>query len=71
MSDDVYVYTADLPIGTRELVAPCLDGYTVYINTRYNRETQLGAYLHAVKHVTDHDWEKTDVQEIESDAHQG
>lgn len=69
MTDDIYVYPADLPIGTHEMVSPCADGYTVYVNTRYTREAQLGAYLHAVKHVEGRDWEKDNVQDIEVRAH--
>lgn len=69
MTDDIYVYPADLPIGVKEIVAPGVDGYTVYVNTRYTRETQTGVYCHAVGHIEDDDFEKEDVQEIETRAH--
>ena len=69
MTDDIYIYPADLPLGVKEIVAPCLDGYTVYVNTRYTREAQTGAFYHAVGHIEGNDWEKDDVQEIETGAH--
>lgn len=69
MTDDIYTYSADLPIGVKEIVTPCLDGYTVYVNSRYTRETQTGSYLHAVGHIECEDWERQDVQEIESRQH--
>lgn len=69
MTDDIYVYEADLPIGVKEIVAPGVDGYTVYVNARYTRETQTGSYLHAVGHIEGEDFEKEDVQRIETDAH--
>ncbi len=69
MTDDIYVYPADLPIGVKEVVAPGVDGYTVYVNTRYTYETRVVSYLHAVGHIEGEDFEKTDVQEIETKAH--
>lgn len=70
MTDDIYVYPANLPIGVKEIVAPGLDGYTVYINDRYTYETRVGSYLHAVGHINGRDWEKNDVQSIEENAHE-
>lgn len=70
LTDDIYVYPANLPIGVKEIVAPCLDGYTVYVNDRYTFETRVGSYLHAVGHIEGNDWEKSDVQSIEAEAHE-
>lgn len=70
MTDDIYVYPADLPIGVKEVVAPGLDGYTVYVNTRYTYETRVGSYLHAVGHIEGNDWDQSDVQSIEEAAHE-
>ena len=70
MTNDIYVYPTNLPIGVREMVAPCVDGYTVYVNCRYSKEEQLGSYLHAVQHIAECDWDKENVQEIESQRHE-
>lgn len=71
MRDDVYVYLRDdFPPGSHEMVSPNADGtYTVLIDARLNDVMRLDAYNHALKHIEDGDFEKTDVQEIEAQAH--
>lgn len=70
----VYVYLRnDLPRGVNELVSPGIDGYTVLISDRLDREQQLKAYEHALKHIEDGDFDIDSiksVQEIESRAHE-
>lgn len=68
--DDIFVYVVDLPTKINEMVTPCNDGYTVYLNARLSRERQIEAYKHAVyEHVENNDWEKGNVQNIERRAH--
>lgn len=67
--DDVFIYFIDLPPKVSEAVTPCLDGYTIYINQNLSRDRQLKAYQHAIRHITNNDFEKSDVQQIEIDAH--
>lgn len=67
--DDIYVYLIDLPLAVREMVAPCIDGYTVYINSRLDHAGRVRAYLHALHHIENNDWERPDVNQIESEAH--
>ena len=69
MTDDVFVYIVDLPDGVNEMVAPCLAGYTVYINDKLSPEGRREAYRHALYHIVNHDFEKSDVNEIEVEAH--
>lgn len=66
---DIYIYTVPLPYGVKEAVTPCLDGYTVYISDRLDDFQRLEAYKHAVRHIRNNDFDKFDVQEIESEAH--
>lgn len=66
--DDVFIYYVDFPDNIKEMITPCLDGYTLYINKRLPREAKLKAYNHAMRHVTCRDFEKTDVQRIEISA---
>lgn len=45
------------------------DSYTVLLNARLTHERQLEAYAHAIKHIQNCDFEKTDSDKIEFDAH--
>ena len=67
--DNTYVYLVGLPDGINEMVLPCADGFTVYINEKLDDETKLQAYQHAVQHIKENDWSKCDIQEIENNAH--
>lgn len=67
--DNIYTYFVKLPEGIDEVVMPCLDGYTVYIDINLSEYQQLKAYAHALHHIRNNDFEKTDVQKIESEAH--
>lgn len=66
----VHVVVMDMVVGIRESVHPNPDGsYTIFLNARYNCDTQQRAYLHAIEHIKNHDWEKDSVQDIEAAAH--
>ena len=68
--DEVYVYLVDLPSGVNEMVTPCGDGnYTVYLSAKLSSIGQQRAYEHALHHIQNHDFQKADVQQIESEAH--
>ena len=68
---NIYTYIVDLPTDTHEMVAPCADGYTIYLRAGDTREMQLRAYRHALVHVLQGDFDKGDVQSIETEAHGG
>lgn len=52
------------------MVVPNEDGsYTILINAKLSQEGQLRAYQHAMKHIQNEDFEKSDVQSIELKAH--
>ena len=66
----VNVVVMDMEYGIHESVHQNRDGsYTIFLNARYSDETLKRAYLHAVEHIKNHDWEKDSVQEIEAAAH--
>lgn len=71
MADNIYLYLTKFP-GTRirEAVLPCADGYTVYLDDRLTYEQQREAFAHAMFHIKNRDFEKSDVGEIERIAHQ-
>jgi len=41
------------------------DSYTIFIDNRLCKEAQNEAFLHAIKHILDNDFEKVDVNQIE------
>lgn len=64
----IYPYLLpDLPV--KEMVVPCSDGYTVYIQDSLSHEDRLKALHHALRHIYEDDFEKTDVDQIEAAAH--
>lgn len=67
--DDIFVYLVKLPDGIDEVVMPCFDGYTVYIDSSLSHSGQIRAYNHALHHINNHDFEKANVQQIEYEAH--
>ena len=69
--ENVYVYLVKLPPHTNEMVVPCLNGYTIYIDERLDDIHRLKAYNHALEHIRNNDFEKDNVQEIEMRAHEG
>ena len=70
MIEVVNVKIIDMDTGIQEQVVKNHDGsYTVFINARYATEAQKEAYLHAIGHIEDDDFEKENVQEIEHEAH--
>lgn len=68
--DNIYVYFVQFPCTTtREAVMPCADGYTIYIDARLDREARIEAFNHALGHIKNGDFERENVQEIETIAH--
>lgn len=65
----IYTYSVHLPDGVNEAILPCADGYTIYIDIDLDEIQKKKALTHALKHIANNDFEKSDVQEIESDAH--
>lgn len=55
---------------TRETVTPNIDGsYTIFIETSLSKKGQQEAFIHAMKHILGNDFEKIDIDKIETDAH--
>ena len=56
---EVFVKIIDMNTGIREQVVKNHDGsFTVFINARYATEAQKAAYLHAIGHIENDDFEK-------------
>lgn len=68
--DDIYLYRIKMPRNQKEIVLPCLNGYTVYINESLDENQAVKAYNHAIDHIRKNDCDgRGDVQEIEYAAH--
>lgn len=67
--DDIFTYLTHLPRGIREMITPCENGYTIYLDESLDEQERLNAYTHAIGHIANSDYEKSDVQEIEARAH--
>ena len=69
--DDIYLYYVHLPHNVSEMVTPCYDGYTVYIDENLSDNNKYKAYCHALKHIVNRDFDNVDAQSIEMEAHYG
>lgn len=47
------------------------DSYTIFLNARLSRDSQLKYYYHALRHINRDDFCKEDVQKIEFENHKG
>ncbi len=45
------------------------DSYTIFINPKLSYERQKEVFEHELRHIIENDFEKCDVQQIESIAH--
>lgn len=72
---DLQTYTFNLVLmDLDEQIGECIchnaDGsFTVFVNARLSFDAQKNCFEHALDHVRHHDWEKTDVQQIEGERH--
>lgn len=69
--DDIYLYMIDIPGTVNEMVVPCLDGYTIYIDVSLSYEEKLEAYHHAMTHIQNNDSHSPDpADRIEARCHE-
>lgn len=45
------------------------DTYTIFLNARLSQESRLKSYCHALRHILGNDFDKTNIDNIEIDAH--
>lgn len=71
-AEEIYVSIVDFGnCPGKEIVTHNADGsYTVLINARIAYEQQQESLRHAMGHISDCDFEKHDVQDIEKTAHE-
>lgn len=68
---DVNVFLIDFQAPGKEMVVPNEDGsYTILVNARLSQDERFKAYQHALGHINDGDFERSDIQSIEFHAHE-
>lgn len=68
---DVNTLLVNFPTPGNEMVVENEDGsYTILINAKLSQDGQLKAYQHALNHINNEDFEKSEVQSIEYQAHE-
>lgn len=72
MTPDVNIILLDFHERSgREMVVENEDGsFTIFINSRLSKQGQIDAYYHAKRHIDNNDFEKNNVQSIETAAHE-
>lgn len=70
MNNDIFVRYLDMDVNVSEHIIQNPDGsYTIFLNSRLSWEHLQEAYEHAISHIENCDFEKTDAQKIEYEAH--
>lgn len=68
----INVKLVDLPVRIKGFTRPNPDGsYTMLLNARHSRITQMHTYRHEMDHIDDGDFEQANVDVIERMAHGG
>lgn len=68
---DVNTFLVNFDTPGKEMVLQNEDGtYTILINAKLSKDGQIKAYQHALNHINNDDFEKSDVQSIELKAHE-
>ena len=71
MTPDVNIILLNLPVKEKEAVTENEDGsFTIIINSRLSNDEQFKAYRHAMRHIENDDFQKDNVQTIETIAHE-
>ena len=70
LNEYIGVHLIDMDYLVKEQVISNPDGsFSIFINARLNAAQQMKAYQHALMHIINSDFEKEDVNQIESDTH--
>lgn len=69
MNFDYQIFFMD-GMTVNEMVTENEDGsFTIFVNSNLCESKRLKAVNHAIRHIKNRDFEKTDVQDIEASAH--
>lgn len=72
LTEAIGIHFLDMDVLIHEQVVYNEDGsFTILINSRIGSAAKMKAYQHAIAHIMNHDFEKSDVDKIESLSHRG
>ena len=66
---NIWYYIRPLPAGVNEVVFPDPDGWTIWISDRLDAVEVRNAYRHALEHINNGDFDRSDADQIERDRH--
>lgn len=70
MSNEVFIQVIDMDTMVHEQVISNADGsYTILLNSRLSHFDNVSGYYHAMYHINHNDFERSDVNNIELEAH--
>lgn len=70
LNEYIGVHLIDMDSLVKEQVVSNPDGsFSIFINARLSADQQMKAYHHALSHIINSDFEKEDVNQIETDTH--
>lgn len=68
--EDIGIHIIDMDPMIREHVISNEDGsFSIFLNAKMNKETQIEAYYHALHHIANDDFYKDDADAVEAAAH--
>lgn len=69
--EDINIQLLDMDTKIPEhLIKNSDDSYTIFLNARLSQESRVKSYYHALRHISDNDFEKQSAQEVEWKAHE-
>ena len=70
MMETINVILIDLDTMVGETICKNADdSFTIFINSRWSNEMQRRCFCHALDHIRNNDWEKSDANSIEGERH--
>lgn len=67
---DIFVHYINMDVCVKEQVVKNTDdSFSIFINARRSYETQVQAYVHAMKHICNGDFDEQCADNIELSAH--
>ena len=71
MMETINVILIDLDTMVGETICKNADdSFTIFLNSRWSSEMQRRCFCHALDHIRNNDWEKTNADSIEGERHE-
>lgn len=67
----IFIYFIDLPPHVHEMIVPCIEGFTVYLDIKDDDAHRQKSLIHALQHIERNDFNQNSVERIEADSRKG